>query len=372
VILLLSILLGFFYLIIISSFFYGWLKIPVYAPGATSVSIKISVVVAVRNESVHIENLINALSCQDYPTELLEIIFVDDHSIDSTYEIISKNIHQFAHFRVLRLDENIAGKKYALRKGIWASTGEVIVTTDGDCLVGTKWISVIASYFSKYHPKLLIAPVLLTNERTLYHQLQSLEFLSLSASVAGSSEIKRPVMCNGANLAFSKEAYDNLVKDDFWQYSSGDDVMLMLSVKRQNRDEIKYLKSLEAIVYTYPCNTPGDFLQQRARWTSKSKGYRDFDVITTALVVLLISFFLVFTLIGSFYSKTFLTSFIILFLAKSVIDFVFLRSFASFFGKRGLMLYFIPVQFIYPFYIGFTAIYGLTAGFRWKGRKINT
>jgi cellulose synthase/poly-beta-1,6-N-acetylglucosamine synthase-like glycosyltransferase len=91
VILLPSILLGFFYLIVISSFFYGWLRTPVYAPGPVAVSVKISVVVAVRNEAARIENLINGLSRQDYPKELLEIIFVDDHSIDSTFEIISKN-----------------------------------------------------------------------------------------------------------------------------------------------------------------------------------------------------------------------------------------------------------------------------------------
>ncbi|MBK7184265.1 MAG: glycosyltransferase [Bacteroidetes bacterium] len=43
---------------------------------------KIAVVIAVRNEEAMIENCLNAVLYQNYPSELLDVIVVDDFSED--------------------------------------------------------------------------------------------------------------------------------------------------------------------------------------------------------------------------------------------------------------------------------------------------
>ena len=51
-------------------------------------AIKISVVIACRNEETHIKKLLKSLRNQDYPSENIEFIFIDDHSEDNTLRLL--------------------------------------------------------------------------------------------------------------------------------------------------------------------------------------------------------------------------------------------------------------------------------------------
>ena len=76
--------------------------------------------------------LLAALQQQTYPKELFEVIVIDDHSEDRTAEIVK----QFNDVKLLSLqNESINSyKKKAIETGIAAATGELIVTTDADCI----------------------------------------------------------------------------------------------------------------------------------------------------------------------------------------------------------------------------------------------
>jgi cellulose synthase/poly-beta-1,6-N-acetylglucosamine synthase-like glycosyltransferase len=50
----------------------------------------VSVVLPVRNEAAYIEGSLQSVLCQDYPTELMEIIVVDGMSTDSTRDIVQE------------------------------------------------------------------------------------------------------------------------------------------------------------------------------------------------------------------------------------------------------------------------------------------
>jgi hypothetical protein len=175
-------------------------------------------------------------------------------------------------------------------------------------------------------------------------------------------------MCNGANLAFTKNVYLNSISELSTNTPSGDDIFLMLEIKKQNRNQISFLKSVKAVAYTKAENNIKNFLIQRKRWTSKSKYYTDFDIIATALLVFLANAILLSLFFASFIKPVFLMPFVLLFLVKSFADIFLLNSFGSFFQKKYLLKYFIFTQAVYPLYIVFTAIFGMFGTVQWKQR----
>jgi biofilm PGA synthesis N-glycosyltransferase PgaC len=167
------------------------------------VSVYVSVVVACRNEEARLPALLDSISGQDYSKELFEVIIVDDNSEDKTFETALENK---GSMRLFALKNRGKGKKEALKTGIDASSGRLIITTDADCITGKSWIRTIASFFDENGPDMIIGPVKLTANGKLFGKFQELEYLGLQGITAGTAASNNAIMCNGANLAFTREA----------------------------------------------------------------------------------------------------------------------------------------------------------------------
>ena len=83
----LLIIVLFTYLGLIFKFNYGWDNLKIYEENHIT---SVSIVIAARNEESNICNLIDDLKGQIYPSNLIEIIVVDDHSNDNTFELLKK------------------------------------------------------------------------------------------------------------------------------------------------------------------------------------------------------------------------------------------------------------------------------------------
>lgn len=308
----------------------------------------VSVIVSCRNEERSISSLLHSLSLQNYPPELFEIIVVNDNSTDKTFEIAA-NHTGIQKIRVVNNQYN--GKKSAIRTGISISKGELIITTDADCQMGDNWISVIAAFYQQNNPDMIICPVKLERESGFFRSFQELEFLSLQGVTAGSALTGKPIMCNGANLAFPKEMYlrhSNNIHDEI---RSGDDIFLLHSLKSERNSKICWIESPEAIVTTEASDTIGSFLQQRKRWISKGTSYTDRDTIIAGISTFLIVILQLGYLIGGLFNPTLLWGFILIFFLKSIPDFLIIRNTSERYGKRDIMRWFLPSQIIYPFYV---------------------
>ena len=55
----------------------------------------VSAIIAVSDEEIYIENLLDSLSKQNYPSEKIEFIIIDDGSTDNTYNILYEIQYQF-------------------------------------------------------------------------------------------------------------------------------------------------------------------------------------------------------------------------------------------------------------------------------------
>jgi len=317
-------------------------------PNSLKCCIRVSVIIACRNEEDDIRNILADIAGQTYSSELFEVIVVDDNSTDRTFEQ-SAGFRKISNLKVLR--NNGEGKKMAISTGVDAASGELVITTDADCRVGKSWIGTIASFYNKYYPDMIICPVTLGPGKGFFGKFQDLEFLSLQGITTGSAAWGRSTMCNGANLAFKREIFIKHSDNLHYEILSGDDVFLLHSLKNERGSRIFWLESSDATVTASQAETPLLFLKQRNRWISKGRAYNDTFTIFLAIVTFVTSAVQAFTLIAAIFEPEFLPVFLLVFTLKSLPDFLILKNTAGRYGKKKLLRWFLPSQLVYPFYI---------------------
>lgn len=330
--------------------------------------VKVSVLIAARNEEDCIDKLLESLYNQTFAKELFEVIIVDDHSEDNTKNIIKEFINKNKDFNIRLLESTGSGKKAAISQALHSAVNELIIVTDADCILNELWIESIVGFYQEKKCKMILAPVLLLPANTFFEKMQVLEHLSLIGSTAGSASIGFPVMCNGANMAYEREAALEVEKyrHDF-NIPSGDDMFLLEQfVKNFGYKSVKFLLSKQAIVKTKTCKTISDFFRQRRRWVSKTKSYTNWKIILTALVVFFFNLSIISLFLGAFFIPALWSLYILLTLLKFFVDFHILKNITNFMNQGNLMRWALPLEFVYPFYVVFTAVSGLILNVSWK------
>lgn len=358
------------YLICIGAFTYGLMLYRhhmVETHGRASQQ-NVSVLIAAKNEGPNIEILLQSLYNQSFDNEKFEVIIVDDNSTDNTFEVSEKFrvLHPEIYLKLLKATGT--GKKQAISQALHAAENTIVLVTDADCELPPRWIEVMTDYFTKHDLKMLLGPVLLSPAKTLFEKLQVLEYLSLIASTAGSAAIGMPVMCNGANMLYDRQAALDVEKyRTDMIIASGDDMFLMEQfIKHYGSQSVKFLLDNEAIVKTSTMPNLKAFFRQRRRWTSKTKAYTNWKIIATALIVLMFNTSIVFFFFAGFFMKFFWCFYVLYIILKTLIDFPILKRITHFMRQHKLLRWMFPLEFIYPFYVVFTAIAGMFTKVRWK------
>jgi cellulose synthase/poly-beta-1,6-N-acetylglucosamine synthase-like glycosyltransferase len=268
-----------------------------------------------------------------------------------------------------------AHKKFAIDAGVKAAAGELIVTTDADCLFHPDWLSMLAACYEEKGAAFIAAPVRMGNEGPaaggLLGVFQTLDFITLQGITGASVYRSWHSMCNGANLAYSSVAFHEAGGfRDIDRLPSGDDMFLMHKVARLYPDRVVYLKSREAIVTTHAASRWSEFIHQRVRWASKADRYDDKRIFRVLLLVYMVNALLLLVLIGAFFDRWLGWYFLILLVLKTAVEYPFVRNVASFFGQLTLMRYFAlmqPLHILYTVVIGWMGKFG---SYDWKDRKI--
>lgn len=99
-------------------------------------------IVPVFNGASTIRKCLELILVQDYPSELFEIIVIDNNSSDNTVEII-KNIKNVNLVYQTEFQNSYATRNY----GISLAKGRIIVFTDTDCLPEYNWLTEIIKPF---------------------------------------------------------------------------------------------------------------------------------------------------------------------------------------------------------------------------------
>jgi cellulose synthase/poly-beta-1,6-N-acetylglucosamine synthase-like glycosyltransferase len=357
------------YTYLILSFLSGWKHLSESSENKSSQTY-ISIIIPFRNEQNNLNMLLNRLKGQSYPTSHFEILLINDHSTDQSVDVINQNKNNTQQLRLLDLSENEAGKKQAIRKGVLNSNGELLITVDADCFPGLRWLESIENFYQHHRPDMIIGPVVMFPGKTYLSRIFSLEFMSLLASTAGAAGNKKPVMCNGANLAFKKSVINELPSVYQHPSASGDDIFLLEALKKAGKS-IQFCKSIQASVFTEAPETFREFINQRIRWASKSKHYHDFRLKYVAISVFMINLGLLGLLIGSIINYRLFFYFLGITALKSIVDLALLKPVIKNFNILSVLKtkYFVAIQFLYPFYSLTIAVLSQFLSFKWKNRK---
>jgi len=361
----------FAYAILILSYLKGWIKTTRLKDNkGTGGNGKASIVIPVRNEATQIGFLLEDLQNQNYPEDQYEILIVNDHSTDQTAGVVNSYCSRLSNIRLIELEAGVYGKKSAIKKGVLKANNEFIISTDGDCRAPSEWLGLIMAAFGEPGIRMVAGPVILYPDKGWFRTIQSIEFLSLIGVSAGAAGLGSPIMCNAANLGY--------LKTDFFQHlesggpgsASGDDMFLMLWLKKMHPGSIRFLTSPGAVIRTLPSNGPYAFLMQRFRWASKSRFYRDFHLNGAALLVFLTNVCLLLVAVLCFISASRIMLFGMLLAVKGMVDMLFMDKVLKYFGKRKRLLLILPLELVYFMYVSVVGMAGQIIPYSWKGRNI--
>ena len=347
----------------------GWNELEIFSAAGQEPVVKISVIIAARNEEQNIGSLLQSIESQDYPKHLYEVIVVDDHSNDNTTTIADS----FSFVKLIRLQsDNINSyKKKAIETGIGAASGELLVITDADCTVPHAWLKTIVAFKQKTNAVFIAAPVVIENKPTLLETFQALDFMVLQGITAASLQKRIHNMCNGANLAYEKEVF--FAVNGFSgidHIASGDDMLLMQKISSRFSGRTAYLLSTDAIVHTQPTKTWKEFFNQRIRWASKATNYNDIKIFGALFLVYFFNCALLALLIAGFWKPYMWAGFLGILFGKIVVELIFLYPVAVFYNKGTLLKLFPlyqPLHIVYTVMAGWLGTFG---SFEWKGRTV--
>lgn len=254
--------------------------------------VNISIVIAAKNESRNIGQLLEALRKLDYPSEMYEVIIVDDNSTDNSFNVLNSQIVSLKNFSTFELrNENKIGKREALSFGISKTKYPYILITDADCRPEKNWLKAYSKGFSLGYDMLFgIAPFYqcknIINKISCFENLRS-TFLSISLAALG-----LPYSAPARNFGFTKAAFESLggysrTKDTI----SGDDDLLLREAVKKNL-KIGIVTDTNSFVYSDTKKTFKEYLNQKARHTQTSLHYLKKHQVVLGLWHLLNLFFL--------------------------------------------------------------------------------
>lgn len=358
---------------IVSTFIRGWAKIKVFNINENRAQTKVSIIIAARNEEDKIGKTLTDIVAQNYDKSLVEVIVIDDHSTDQTSQIVSSFANEGV--KLIKLNENgvlNSYKKKAIQTAIGQAIGDLIITTDADCRMGSKWLKTIVNYYEEYGYKMISSPVGYFEEKSLFEKIQTLEFsylIGLGASTIGNNN---PSTCNGANLAYERKAFFEVGGftgiDDL---ASGDDELLLHKMAALYGNKIGFLKNTDAIVYTHAKPNLSEFIQQRKRWASKSTRYKDKFVIVLGVSIWLFNVSLLLNAALALFFPYSLIFLVFQLCFKIGLEAIFLAQITNFFRRTQLLALLPVVSLLHIIYIVYIGVAGNAGKYTWKDRMVN-
>ncbi|WP_204344139.1 glycosyltransferase [Psychroserpens algicola] len=370
--LILILLITIAYLFLIGSFVYGFDKISDFKLTDTSPKTKFSVVIPFRNESKNLPQLLASVVALNYPKSLFEILFIDDESTDNSVDLIRTTLSNFDQLDVSVVPNTRttkSPKKDAITTAIALAKYDWIVTTDADCELPKYWLDTFDNYSHTRQLNMLVAPVTFKAPDSFFQRFQLLDILSLQGATIGSFGIHKPFLCNGANLAYTKDFFYTVNGfEGNTKIASGDDIFLLEKAVKHDTSSVQYIKSSHSIVTTQAQPNFSTLKAQRVRWASKTSSYKNGFGKLTGFIVLLMNALLVCLPLLYVLQIISLKTLMYTFSIKLLIDFLLIFKTARFFNQEQYLASYLFSSLIYPFFSVYIAFASMFKGYKWKDR----
>lgn len=337
----------------------------------THSSLNISVLIPARNEEKHLKACLEAILSQNDIHIIEEILVLDDHSTDSTREII-ENLNN-PLIRCISLPASLTGKKAAITLGVKLAKAPVIALTDADCIPEKNWIRSVGKQYADQQSLIFTTGLVsIQDHENVLSRFQSLDFIANMALTAWGIKNQYFYLANGANMSFRKTSFEDVGGYGGNEHiASGDDVFLIKKMAEQKNKTLMFLHDPDAAVVTTPQKSWETLWEQRKRWATKSKAYASGTLWSfQALTFLLSAGIIGFLLYGLIFSAGMMYISMLILLFKAVVDYLFLSGLSKKWNLRPALQYY-PLSFltylIYIILMGLTALF--PSAYSWKGRK---
>ena len=353
------------YVLAISWLIYGFTKINQFEFIGLPPKTNFSIIVPFRNEAENLPILLESFSKLNYPTDLLEVILVDDESEERL---------QIADFRFqITTIDNIrvsnSPKKDAITTAMQIVKTHWVITTDADCVVHKNWLLALDNFIQLNPVSMIAGAVTYDCDNSFLHHFQQLDLASLQGATIGSFGIKKGFMCNGANFAYTKSFFQELKGfEGNSAIASGDDVFLLQKALSQFPEKVAYLKSKNTIVTTKAMNDWKSLFYQRVRWASKTTSYQIAFGKRLGLLIFMMNLGFVYAFVLVIFGIFPWFFHGLLFIIKFGIDTILIQKTNNFLTKRKVQYLFLS-SLLYPFFSTAVALYCLLGKYEWKGRR---
>ncbi len=219
----------------------------------------VSVLIPAYNEEDAIVATVRSALASDYSP--LEVIVVDDGSVDRTGELLDENFG--ANPRVRILHQPNRGKPAALRIALAESKSEVIVSIDADTHIEPDAVRHLVRHFAEDHVGAVAGNVKVGNRDRWITRWQALEYVTSQNLEKRAFDLLNCIpVVPGALSAWRTEAIR--AAGGFTADTVAEDTDLTIAIRRAGW-AIRYDE--EAIGWTEAPETPGQLVRQRFRWT---------------------------------------------------------------------------------------------------------
>lgn len=349
-------------LILIHIYFHNGLKKVFNSDTSEANPIKISIVIAAKNEERNLEGLFASLDSLEYPQEEFEIIIVNDNSADRTYQKLDDYSSERPNVKVLTFtDKEAPPKKGALALGIAEAKYDFIMITDADCRPVKDWISAFVSSFRDGHDFVFgIAPFNQKNNSDINSLVcfENLRSTLLTLSAAGHG---LPYSAAARSFGFKKDSFNRIGGYSQITNSIGGDDDLLLKEAVKSNMSIGVVTNPQALVYSDAPVSTSDYFFQKRRHTKTSHYYLKKNKIMLAVWHIL-NLFAAFSILLFPFSIFFPIPFIL----KVYIDIKTVRKYQSKLTYNFSDLETFLLQFIYEILIVFHFFNSFRKVGRWK------
>jgi cellulose synthase/poly-beta-1,6-N-acetylglucosamine synthase-like glycosyltransferase len=234
----------------------------------------VSVIIPAHNEERKLGATLESLHRQTYPGPV-EFVIVDDRSTDGTSEIIAGYAAIDPRFAPIRVDEpssRLAPKVNAVNAGIRGSNGEIIVTSDADCVYPEGWLEGMVSHFAD-EVVMVVGYVECTRAdrpRSRVAVFESIDWFSLMLTSRSLTRFGWKFASSANNQAYRRSAFEAIGGFGAGgRAPSGDEDLLTQRLGRLPGARIVFASAPEVRVLTHPMPTLAALLRQRKRWVSR-------------------------------------------------------------------------------------------------------
>ena len=238
----------------------------------------VSVIIPAHNEATRLPATLASLAAVEYPGEW-EVVLVDDRSSDATPALLRQRSEADPRVKVVTIvtaNKRLAPKVNAVREGILASRGDVIVTSDADCSYRPGWLTALVAEFE---PGVVMVsgyvetglPRRGSGEGVPWWAwIEAADWFSLMLVSRSMLRFGKAYASSANNQAYLRSAFDQAGGFGAGgRAPSGDEDLLAQRLGAVPGNRVAFAAGEAARVTTSTAGSLVAFLRQRSRWVSR-------------------------------------------------------------------------------------------------------